>query len=225
MNNKNFVIITAGGIGNRMNSEIPKQFLKIADEVILMMTIRKFYDYDYDLNILLSLPENYISYWNNLCEKEQFKIKHSIVAGGQTRFHSVKNALNRVTGDGYVAVHDGVRPLVSAQTIMNTFVSAQTYGNGIAALPIDFSLRKTIENSNISENREQFKQIQTPQTFSVNILKKAYELNYDNSFTDDATVVEKTGEKIFLCEGNKENIKITTAFDIKFAEFLLNGVF
>lgn len=225
MNNKHkimdFVIITAGGIGKRMEAKIPKQFLKLAEIPILMHTIKRFYDYNNKIKIIISLPAEHIKNWNVLCEKHMFTIKHKVVAGGKTRFYSIKNALAEIKEGGFVAVHDGVRPLVNIGTIIRSFESAKENGSGVASLNIDFSIRKIKKTSSISKNRDLYKEIQTPQTFKVRILKKAYKQNYDTNFTDDASVVEKLGENIFLTQGNKENIKITSPFDILLAESIL----
>lgn len=225
MEDKNYVIITAGGFGKRMGLELPKQFLNLSGIPVLMHTINRFYNYNNDLQIILSLPKEYIPFWKELCNKHKFTIKHEIVSGGDTRFHSIKNALAKVSGNGFVAVHDGVRPLVSFKTIQKTFEVALKQGNAVASLDIVFSLRKKESEQTVTVNRDLFKEIQTPQTFKISILKKAYEQKYDDSFTDDASVVEKLGERIFLTKGNSENIKITTPTDIKIAETLLDTVF
>jgi len=225
MNNKHkimdFVIITAGGIGKRMEAKIPKQFLKLAEMPILMHTIKRFYDYNNKIKIIISLPAEHIKNWVVLCSLHMFTIKHKVVAGGKTRFHSIKNALAEIKEDGFVAVHDGVRPLVNIGTIIRSFESAKENGSGVASLNIDFSIRKIKKTSSISKNRDLYKEIQTPQSFKVSTLKKAYKQNYDTNFTDDASVVEKLGENIFLTQGNKENIKITSPFDILLAESIL----
>lgn len=213
-----YVIITAGGLGTRMGKEIPKQFLKLSDKIILMHSIERFYDFKNDIKIIISLPENYINYWKNLCKRYRFTIKHKIVKGGETRFHSIQNALNEVSGKGLVAVHDGVRPLVSIETINRTFETAKLYGSGIASTDIFFSIRKITGEKSVAVNREIYKEIQTPQTFKISLLKKAYLQKFDDAFTDDASVVESIGEIIHLTEGNRDNIKITTSEDLKTAE-------
>ncbi len=217
----NFVIITAGGIGRRMGSEIPKQFLKLNGKPVLMYTIEKFYTFNKDIKIILSLPGSYIHLWKILCEEHNFTLNYRIVEGGKTRFHSIQNALKEVFGNGIVAIHDGVRPLVNIKTIQRTFDKAEKYGNGIASNDIFFSLRKISKTGSVAVNREFFKEIQTPQTFNISIIKKAYHQEYDDAFTDDASVVEKLGEKIYLTRGNRENIKITCPEDMKVAEMFL----
>ncbi len=221
---KQFVIITAGGTGTRMQSKIPKQFLKLGNLPILMHTIKKFYKFDNNLNIILSLPFDYFDYWNNLCKEYRFDINHKIVAGGKTRFHSIKNALETISEVGIVAVHDGVRPLVSEDTIEQTFEKAHRFGNAVAACDIVFSIRKIEESTNYSVNRNAYKEIQTPQTFDVKTLQNAYNSEFREEFTDDASVFEAAGHKIYLVKGNKENIKITSKEDLIIAEALLNSI-
>lgn len=216
-----FVIITAGGIGKRMGTDAPKQFLTIGGKPILMRSIDAFYEYNKSIKIILSLPKEHIYTWKTLCTKYNYITKHIIVEGGETRFHSIKNALNKVSGDGIVAVHDGVRPLVNKDIIEDSFISAKKNGSGVASNNINFSIRKLNCGVSFYRNRELYKEIQTPQTFKVEILKKAYKQNYRESFTDDASVVEKDGSQIFLTKGNSENIKITTPFDIILAESIL----
>lgn len=219
----NYVIITAGGTGKRMGSKMPKQFIEFGGKPILMHSIKKFYDFDKSINIIISLPQNYIQMWTILCNEHLFLIEHKVVAGGDTRFHSIKNALKEIKGDGFIAVHDGVRPLVSNETIKRTFESAYKFGNGIASSEIVFSIRKIENNISVAKNRDLYKEIQTPQTFKISILKNAYLQEYNESFTDDASVVEKFGEKVYLTKGNKENIKITTPFDILIAEAVIRS--
>jgi 2-C-methyl-D-erythritol 4-phosphate cytidylyltransferase len=217
---KQFVIITAGGTGQRMGSDIPKQFLAIQGEIILMKSILAFYTYDNQISIVLTLPDQHISYWNELCKKKNFSINHSIVKGGNTRFHSIQNALKEIPDDGIVAIHDGVRPLVSRDTIAKTFELAALHGNAIPYTDIADSLRFVDSEKNYPVDRTKLKSIQTPQTFICKIIKEAYKQKWDEFFTDDASVVEKTGITINLVPGNPENIKITTSKDLKVAEAL-----
>ncbi len=220
----NYVIITAGGTGSRMKSDVPKQFLLLKGKPILMHSIERFFNYSNDLNIVISLPEEFISYWKNLCDKHKFAIEHTVVKGGTTRFNSIKNALQEVKGAGLVAVHDGVRPLVSGKTIESTYKTARLKGNAVASRNIYFSLRKTEGLKNFAINRNNYKEIQTPQTFKSELLKEAYSLKYEESFTDDAAVVERLGVTINLIEGNPENIKITAKNDLIIAEALINSI-
>lgn len=219
---KRFVIIVAGGSGQRMKSSIPKQFLAINNEIILMMSINSFYLFDQSIEIIVALPENQISIWKELCLKHNFIVKHSIVAGGQTRYHSVKNALVNVNTEGIVAIHDGVRPLVSYETIERVFKKASLSENAVPYIDLVDSIRYVDSVTNHPVDREKYKLIQTPQCFKVNLVKKAYEQPWEESFTDDASVVEKLGNKINLIKGNRENIKITSQVDLKIAEVLKN---
>lgn len=217
---KRFVIITAGGSGQRMANEIPKQFLSIHNDIILIKSIRAFYTFDNQITIVLTLPNNHISYWKEIMKENNFTIKHTIVEGGKTRFHSIQNALKVIADDGIVAIHDGVRPLVSQETIAQTFKTAERYGNAIPYTDIYDSLRYVDSDKNQRVDRTKLKSIQTPQTFSCKLIKEAYTQNWEESFTDDANVVEKLGIKINLVPGNPENIKITTKKDLKIAEAL-----
>lgn len=219
---KHYVIIVAGGSGQRMKSSVPKQFLAIDNEIILMMSINSFYSFDQSIEIILALPEDQISTWEELCLKHNFIVKHSIVAGGQTRYHSVKNALVKVNSEGIVAIHDGVRPLVSHRTIERVFEKATLSGNAVPYIDFVDSIRYVDFDINHPVDREKYKLIQTPQGFKSNLIKKAYEQPWEESFTDDASVVEKLGNKINLIKGNRENIKITSQIDLEIAKVLKN---
>ena len=220
----NYAIIVAGGKGERMGQHIPKQFLELAGKPILMHTIEKFYNTFPQLKIILALPENQFDFWEELCYKYGFtNIPHQIVAGGKTRFDSVKNALALVKESGIVAVHDGVRPLVSATTIINCFKQAEQTGTAVPVVDVVDSLRLVSkqDETNKSVTRSCYKSVQTPQCFKTDIILKAYQQIFDETFTDDASVVEKLGYKIDLVEGNIENIKITSPIDIVLAEVLM----
>lgn len=215
------VIIVAGGSGTRMQTSVPKQFLILKKKPLLYYTLKAFYDFDPLLKIILVLPEKNIAYWNKLKHKYKITIPHEIVCGGTTRFNSVKNGLARISNEGMVAIHDGVRPFVSAQTIKNCFDGANSNGNAIPVISLVDSIRENDQKKSYSRNRENYTLVQTPQTFSALLLKKAYEQEFSELFTDDASVLESAGEDIFLVEGNKENIKITTKFDLLIAKALL----
>jgi len=221
----NIVIIVAGGSGSRFKSDIPKQFIELHGKPILMHSIEAFYKFENNIEIVLVLPEQQIRFWNSLCKKHDFDINHRIVFGGKTRFESVKNGLAGVnTMSKQIAVHDGVRPLVSQNTIARCFTESKAHGNAIpVTLPVD-SIRQVTENGNKFVNRSKLRLIQTPQVFEASLLKKAYEQNYQESFTDDASVVEGIGEKINLMEGNQENIKITNNIDLLIAEALFKTI-
>ncbi len=219
---KRFAIIVAGGSGQRMESSIPKQFLSINNEIVLMKSISSFHKFDSTLKIIVTIPEDHILYWNNLCNKHDFAIEHTVIKGGQTRYHSVKNALEKVADYGIVAIHDGVRPLVSQATIGQVFEIASKKGNAIPYIDLVDSIRFIDSDINKPADRNKYKLIQTPQAFDCNLIKKAYGQLWDESFTDDASLVEKLGVKINLVPGNRENIKITSQIDIKIAEALCN---
>lgn len=215
------VIIVAGGNGNRMRSDIPKQFLEIDNKPILMHTIEKFYQFDNLINIILVLPENHIKYWHAIVNKYNFPIHVSLIKGGETRFHSVKNGLALVE-DGIVGIHDAVRPFVSFETIKAAYLLAELKGNAIPVISVNDSIRIINKETNNHIERDLVKIVQTPQCFDVKCIKNAYQQDFDPTFTDDASVLEKYGNEIFLSEGNSENIKITTPIDLKIANILKN---
>lgn len=215
------VIIVAGGTGKRMQADIPKQFIELKSKPILMHTIEVFVKYNHHINIIVVLPENQMVVWKQMCEEHNFNIVHQTIAGGATRFDSVKNGLELAPDEGLVAVHDGVRPLVSVQTIHRCFEMAERTGTAIPVIDIVESIRKVKENDNEAVDRNLYKAVQTPQVFEAQILKAAYRQDYVPAFTDDASVVEAFGHKISIVEGNKENIKITTPLDLGIGELFL----
>lgn len=204
-----------------MNSEIPKQFLLLAGQPVLMHTIRIFHLFDPEMPLFVTLPEDHISYWKDLCQTFMFTIPHELVKGGKTRFESVKNALEHINGKGLVAIHDGVRPLVSIETLRRTFDEAGKTGNAIPVIRVQESIRETGPVGNKEVARENLKIVQTPQVFRKDLIKKAYDTAPPSNFTDDATVLEMLGIKIHLVEGNPENIKITRPSDLRCAEAML----
>lgn len=214
------VIIVAGGKGLRMGGELPKQFLVIGDKPILMHTIEAFYKFDQNMNIVVVLPLMFQHYWLKICGEYGFNIKHTIADGGETRFHSVKNGLSHVQA-GIVAVHDGARPFVSVDLIKDVFDLAKTYKAVIPVIDVVDSLRQITEKGSKIIDRSQIKQVQTPQVFTVSVLKKAYKAEYTDAFTDDASVVESSKQKIYLTKGDTYNIKITTLFDLEVAKIIL----
>lgn len=215
----NSVIFTAGGKGSRMKSDIPKQFLLLNNQPILMQTMRLFYDFDSSLEMIVVLHQSYFDFWRALCEKNNFTLPHQLVEGGRERFFSVKNALAKTTGD-FIAIHDGVRPMVSKETIIKCFDGAQNYGNAVPVLPINQSIRKKTAHGSKHADRDDYFLVQTPQIFERKALIEGYKQSFDVKFTDDASVLENIGCKIHLVEGNAENIKITTPQDLNFARFL-----
>jgi 2-C-methyl-D-erythritol 4-phosphate cytidylyltransferase len=218
---KKFVIIVAGGSGSRMGTEIPKQFLELCGKPVLMHTISVFHDFDPESKIILVLPEDQLPFWEGLCLKHSFSLVHQVVSGGKTRFHSVQNGLSQIDGEGIVFIHDGVRPLVSRETLGRCLETAQESGNAIPVLPVTESLRKLEGDQNISVDRSQYFSVQTPQTFRSDQILEAFKQDFDQAFTDDASVAEKAGFSIHMVEGNLENIKITTPTDLIIAEALL----
>jgi 2-C-methyl-D-erythritol 4-phosphate cytidylyltransferase len=216
-----FVVIVAGGSGKRMGVDTPKQFLELAGKPVLMHTIERFKQFNDSIEIVTVLPENQLRYWNELQKKYSFDIPHTFVKGGEKRFFSVRRGLEFVSSPGLVAIHDGVRPLVKLETIRRCFDAAAKYGNAIPVISPADSLRIEQDGGNVPINRMEVKQVQTPQVFDVALIKKAYKQEIDPAFTDDASVLEKTGEKIHLVDGNRENIKITNPEDLFIAQTLL----
>lgn len=216
-----FAIIVAGGKGNRMNSELPKQFITIGGRPILMRTIEQFYKTDSAITLILVLPKEQITYWQELQTEYGFEVPVLVTAGGATRFHSVKNGLALITKPGLVAVHDGVRPFVNAETIQKGYQAAESHQAAIPVVDVVDSIRFVNESKNEALNRADYRLVQTPQVFQLELLHKAYEQQFSETFTDDASVVEALGEPIFLFEGNRGNIKLTTPFDLKVAEVLI----
>ena len=220
---KNFVIIVAGGSGSRMGTQIPKQFLELYRKPVLMHTIQVFHDFDPESKIILVLPEDQHQFWKELCLKHSFSLQHQVVFGGKTRFHSVQSGLSQIEDKGIVFIHDGVRPLVSKETLDRCLETAQKLGNAIPVLPVNESLRKQEGNQNISVDRSQYFSVQTPQTFRTEQILEAFRQEFDTTFTDDASVAEKAGFSIQMVEGNRENIKITTPTDLIIAQALLQS--
>jgi 2-C-methyl-D-erythritol 4-phosphate cytidylyltransferase len=219
-----YVVIVAGGSGKRMGMDTPKQFLELAGRPVLMHTIERFRKFNESIEIITVLPENQLRFWNELQKKYSFEVPHTLVKGGSKRFISVKHGLEFVNAPGLVAIHDGVRPLVRIDTIKRCFETAEKYGNAIPVISPADSLRIEEENRNTPVNRMLVKQVQTPQVFDVAKIKKAYSQDFDISFTDDANVLEKSGEKINMVEGNRENIKITNPEDLFIAQTLLSFI-
>lgn len=216
-----YAIIVAGGSGQRMESELPKQFMELGGKPILMHTLEAFHKAG-DIHIILVLPGNQFGTWQELLQKHNFDIPHQLVSGGDTRFHSVKNGLSVIESyDGYVAVHDGVRPFIDESIIHKSFETALLKGNAVTSIPLKDSIRNIGKQGSRAVNRNEFVLIQTPQTFKLDILKDCYAQDYNPDFTDDASVVESKGEEISLIAGSESNIKITTPHDIVVAEAIL----
>ena len=217
---KKHIIIVAGGKGLRMGGDIPKQFLPVCGKPVLMRTLEAFHVYDASIHLILVLPVSQQAYWKQLCEEYQFNLAHEIADGGETRFHSVKNGLALIKEDGMVGVHDGVRPFVSQEVIARCYDEALSLKAVIPVIGVVETVRHLTEGGSETVPRDQYKLVQTPQVFDVALLRRAYEQTYTDMFTDDASVVEALGEKVYLVEGNRENIKLTTPFDLKLAELL-----
>ena len=224
-----YIIIVAGGKGLRMGSDIPKQFLPIGGKPVLMRTIERFRAYSADLQIILVLPEAQQDYWHQLCQDHHFEVEYQLANGGQTRFHSVQNGLALVPDDaeGVVGVHDGVRPFPSIEVIRNCYETARSAKAVIPVIPVVETVRHLITQKEPSllcnsetVPRGEYRLVQTPQTFDIQLLKAANRQPYNDGFTDDASVVEAYGHEITLVEGNRENIKITTPFDLLLGDFL-----
>lgn len=217
---KKYAIIVAGGKGLRMGKDLPKQFLLLGGKPVLMRTLERFAAYDSSLSLILVLPEAHQEYWLTLCRQYNFTLPHCIAPGGETRFHSVKNGLALVDESGWVAVHDGVRPFVSCEVIDACFEQAALTGAALPVLPVIETLRETTETTSRTVDRSRYCTVQTPQVFTASLLKEAYEQPYSAAFTDDASVVERLGHPVTLVPGNRENIKITTPFDLQIGEIL-----
>ncbi len=220
-----YAIIVAGGKGSRFGSDIPKQFLCLNNVPVLMHTINRFALCD--CKIIVVLPASQLSQWSELCEAHHFTTPHTIVVGGDTRFHSVKNAIDTITPDEHdlIAVHDGVRPLISTDIIINAFATASIYGTAVPAIAVTDTIRAFTDNEGHSKalNRASLRAVQTPQTFDATLLKDAYNTPFSDIFTDDASVAEAAGHHITLIEGSPKNIKITHSIDLIIAEELLRN--
>lgn len=218
-----YAIIVAGGKGLRMGSDIPKQFLPVKGKPVLMRTLERFREYSDTLQLILVLPQSQQDYWRQLCEEYHFEVVHTLAQGGSTRFESSLNGLRCIPADaqGLVAIHDGVRPFASIDTIRRCFEAAERDGAAIPVMPVTDTLR-LIEPNGESHNvlRTDYRSVQTPQAFSIEVAREAFNQPYQECFTDDASVVEHIGRKVTMVEGNRENIKITTPADLLFAEAL-----
>ncbi len=217
-------ILVAGGKGTRMGAPISKQYLPIGGKPVLMHTLQVFYEFDSSIHLILVLPASDFSYWKELCQEYGFNIPHQLVEGGNSRFQSVRNGLDSITWtEGLVAIHDGVRPFVAKEVISNSFLEAEKSGSGIAVVALKDSIRKLGDDGkSCYQERQYFRLVQTPQTFLLSKIKKAFQVTEIQQFTDDATVYEHQGWQVSLIAGNPENIKITTPEDLQYGEFLLS---
>ena len=218
-----YAVIVAGGSGSRMgNSTVPKQFLKLKNRPIINRTILRFREAVEDIQIIVVLPKEQISYYEALCTQMHFKCDDlKFVVGGASRFHSVKNGIALIQEEALVAVHDAVRPLISNKLINSVFEEAAKYGSAVPTIPVNSSLREINGNNSKAVERDRFRMVQTPQCFHAKKLKQAFEQEYQAHFTDEATLMEAFGESIHLIEGEASNIKITFPEDLKIAEALM----
>ena len=221
---KYFAIIVAGGSGQRMKSKLPKQFLELGGKPILMHTLEKFFYAKSSISLILVLPKSHHKTWANLCKSHKFEIPHIICAGGLTRFQSVKNGLNFCENNSIIAVHDGVRPLVSSVFITNIYREAELKKALIPVIPVVEAIRKVTGIASEALDRSLYFTVQTPQCFSSSILIKSYQQKELSTYTDDASVVEACGEKIHLFEGEINNIKITSPKDLLLAQAIINQI-
>lgn len=220
---EDYIIIVAGGKGLRMGSDIPKQFLPIGGKPVLMRTLERFREYSPTLQIILVLPKAQQEYWKELCQKHNFTVAYQLADGGETRFHSVQHGLALIPDDaeGVVGVHDGVRPFPSIEVIRNCYETAREKKAVIPVIPVVETVRQLEGATSFTVPRDDYRLVQTPQCFDIQLLKAANRQPYNDGFTDDASVVEAYGFAITLVEGNRENIKITTPYDLKIAEVLI----
>lgn len=222
LTSKHTILIVAGGRGTRMGGPQPKQFLELAGRPVLMHTLEAFDRWDASARLIVVLPEDQIDTWKRLCEAHVFGRIHRVVAGGETRFHSVRNGLGAVASDGLIAVHDGVRPLVAPSVIAACFAAAADGGAAVPVVPVVESVREVdADGGSRPVDRTRLRVVQTPQVFRADVLRAAYCLPYDPRFTDDASVVEASGVAVRLVPGNRENIKLTTPMDLLLAEQLM----
>ena len=219
---RTIAIIVAGGSGTRFGAELPKQFLNLKGQPILMRTIQVFGN---GFDVIVTLPEGQIGLWQELCRQHKFDVPHRVVPGGETRWHSVKNALDSI-GDvdsvDVIAVHDGVRPMVTAEIISRTLEAARRDGAAIPVVALNDSVRQVDGDNSHALDRSSLRAVQTPQAFDARLLVDAYQQPYEPTFTDDASVVEKFGRHVTLVEGDPMNLKITRPMDLALAEYLLN---
>ena len=241
-----YAIIVAGGKGLRMGGELPKQFIPVEGRPVLMRTLDAFHACDPSIQIILVLPRDHQPYWHELCREYQFVVPHRIADGGATRFHSVQNGLALVDApEALVAVHDGVRPFVSPEVIMQCYREAETSGAVVPVIPVVETVRQLVKedgtegrthqdgisnfqfsifnSGSITVPRDAYRLVQTPQTFRASLLRRAYEQPYCDAFTDDASVVEALGCAVRLVKGNRENIKLTTPYDLIVAKALVDS--
>ncbi len=224
---KTVAIIVAGGSGTRFGAELPKQFLELGGKPILMRSIEAFANFgNCPVDVIVTLPSDQMDLWQRLCDRHGFSVPHRVVPGGETRWHSVKHALDSM-GDvnkvDIIAVHDGVRPMVTADVICRTIAAARRDGAAVPVVALNDSVRQVVGEASHALDRSTLRAVQTPQAFDARLLLDAYSLPYQPTFTDDASVVEQLGHPITLVEGDPHNLKITRPMDLALAEYLLNS--
>ena len=217
-----YIIVVAGGRGTRMGGDVPKQFLPLAGKRVLMHTLERMAEAIPDAVLVLALPHDQQDEWKRLCNTYGYMRRHRVVDGGETRFHTVTNALALVPEGALVAIHDGVRPLVSVDVVREAFAVAERCGAAIPVMPVVESLRCVEGEHSRAVDRSAYRAVQTPQVFDATQLKAAYSKPYSPEFTDDASVYEAYGYSVTLIDGNRENIKITIPQDIALAEIILS---
>ncbi len=219
----NYIIIVAGGKGLRMGGDLPKQFMPLAGKPVLMHTLERFHSFDAALQIILVLPRDHQPYWRQLCEDYRFDVPHQIADGGASRFLSSKSGLDLVPDDaeGVVMIHDGVRPFVSHEVIGRCLDAARRCGAAIPVLPVVETLRRLEDGTTVTVPRDEYRSVQTPQAFDIALARRAFAQPDSPRFTDDASVVESIGHAVALVEGNRENIKLTTPFDLTVAKAII----
>lgn len=222
-----FAILVAGGQGLRMGGDVPKQFLPLGGRPVLMHTIDRFREVFPDMHVIVVLPQGQHDYWHDLCRRHHLEGGFLTAPGGDTRFHSVLNGLNAIPADvseGLVGVHDGVRPFVSRDTLRRCYEEAARSGTAVPVVPVVETLRHVSpDGESMTVPRSDYRLVQTPQVFSLSLLRRAYRQPYAPQFTDDASVVEALGERITLVEGNRENIKLTTPADLLLAKGIMEA--
>lgn len=216
-------IIVAGGMGRRLGGAIPKQFQLVAGKPMLCWTISAFRSFDARMPIVVVLPEPHISIWKTLCIGHNFHDEHTVVAGGEERFHSVREGVKAIRGEAVIAVHDGVRPAVSRVLIERCFTHAAQHGSAVPVVPITVSVREVDGAQSKPIDRSRLRAVQTPQCFEADLLRRAFELPYDPAFTDEATLVERLGAKVELVDGEDSNLKVTTTSDLRLVELLFSA--
>ena len=217
------VIIVAGGQGMRFSQDLPKQFFYIRERPLLMHTIDLFHLYDRNSQIIVGIREDFMSHWESVCEQFRFDVPHTLSPGGETRFHTVKNALTRVKPGNLVAIHDSVRPLLYKRTIDDCFGAAEKHGASLPCIEVHDTIRELTGDGNRWVDRNSYRLVQTPQVFQYEIIIKAFNQEFSEEYTDDASVVEQAGFPVTLVEGNPENIKITTPKDLIYAEAIFDS--